>query len=1293
MTRARFWTALALCCALILPSMAAAQSVADQQRALNTLGYPVGAPDGVKGPATTRALEAFQADFGFGINGKPGPGQIEQLLRLARLMEEQVTPRRQRAVRNQPPHRHATPTYYPMTFANGAHYVLFHAGRRSSPNYSYDAGRFQLQNRAQWHRFTVALEQAKAANNKYAMALVVWASGRLGGVGELPMTRPEALDFIVRRALRDNANQNHINAALTTISDRGVIPIHCATAPEAPALVTLAQDALAIATDHPAREQLYEILAFCSDPETALGYRSSWTALAQNTDHETHAKALRAEGLAALEMGQTDLAKTQLAAMHAILSEHLPREYREDLSDHPIVGRGTIEAMLMAGLQKEAYDASALRVEYALKTDIGTVGEPKIMGELFYEEAKDNAALYLSAARVATIKDYGRYLSRGEDVWYAATLGASDLLLDGKEEQAIAAAERIAHRAANQNAPHVAAELSVIAADAAIRIGRFEAAERWIDAAISYAATAEDDRFGPRIDALLAQMDLTGAEAKTPGTVLGEEVIRFVNSRCNGNEEGARLGIFTPEINYYALQYRPGMLADLRATGAYDTLKSCGYADTTVQSISRLYCQLALLNVDDVDVLKNLNAGFDPDDQQVKSYFVSDCLDGAADIGRLDIFAPFAVQLAQQNETEIYQIALRQGSAREAIIAQFLSNHHPESKEGWYLDHLSLLGEITPSERAALLDGFRTQYTIINSGASARSFEYEAMNREAVNTGTLMLNLGLPDVAEAYFAFNETISPFDLPVTDPDTLALIQSDPRLLILNEAHARIAFARDDPAKGMAILAPIVDRVLAELSDVANIQRGRVEQVATAAVTTLLLWLDHAVETGADPGQIFQVQQALALAGSNASISAIDERLSSTNPDLLRRYQDTRRQLRSLQNVADEDRDADAILQASATLEEIEEELAALPVDQAAVRMGRLETAGAVQDRLKAGQEALFVGTQLPGGLLLSWVDGNGLQQRVLPVSATSMQQRIAAFRNGIYSSRRDDDRFDAVQSRALYDDLFGWVAGEQPRVLFLMLDDTLAAIPLAALQSPNAQWLGATTDLRRLPAVGWLMDDSPARATGTQPFFGIGAPTFAADFLTPLPETEAEVFFLAAALGADPTQTVLTGDTANQSAIWARNDSGALADAAVVSFATHGLLGRVGNAGPSEPALALSPDPEQTHDAYLTAREVYELRLNARLVILSACDTGSTRAGSALSELAAGFSYAGAHALMVSHWAVDSSATVEIMKNVAIALRQDPDARPETVLRQTIAQLSTEGSGFDHPRFWAAFFIVG
>jgi CHAT domain-containing protein len=144
-------------------------------------------------------------------------------------------------------------------------------------------------------------------------------------------------------------------------------------------------------------------------------------------------------------------------------------------------------------------------------------------------------------------------------------------------------------------------------------------------------------------------------------------------------------------------------------------------------------------------------------------------------------------------------------------------------------------------------------------------------------------------------------------------------------------------------------------------------------------------------------------------------------------------------------------------------------------------------------------------------------------------------------------------------------------------------------------------------------------------------------------SPLPETTDELCTVARELGAPETDLHL-GAKATEAAVMALSATGALARYRIVHFATHGLLaGETEDFAQSlaEPALLLTPPDVATEgdDGLLTASEVTKLKLDADWVVLSACNTGAggeNGVTEALSGLARAFFYAGARALLVSHW---------------------------------------------------------
>jgi CHAT domain-containing protein len=197
--------------------------------------------------------------------------------------------------------------------------------------------------------------------------------------------------------------------------------------------------------------------------------------------------------------------------------------------------------------------------------------------------------------------------------------------------------------------------------------------------------------------------------------------------------------------------------------------------------------------------------------------------------------------------------------------------------------------------------------------------------------------------------------------------------------------------------------------------------------------------------------------------------------------------------------------------------------------------------------------------------------------------------------------------------------------------------------------------------------------------------------------PLPETADELCDVARDLGVDPATNLHLGAKATETEIKQLSADGKLAKYKIVHFATHGAL--AGELSPgSEPGLILTPPAKasETDDGYLTASEIAALKLDADWVILSACNTaaGGAEGAEALSGLARAFFYAGARSLLVSHWAVNSDATVELITKAVAELKSNPKIGRAEALRRSMLTMITNGKNYEaHPAFWAPFVLVG
>jgi CHAT domain-containing protein/Tfp pilus assembly protein PilF len=195
--------------------------------------------------------------------------------------------------------------------------------------------------------------------------------------------------------------------------------------------------------------------------------------------------------------------------------------------------------------------------------------------------------------------------------------------------------------------------------------------------------------------------------------------------------------------------------------------------------------------------------------------------------------------------------------------------------------------------------------------------------------------------------------------------------------------------------------------------------------------------------------------------------------------------------------------------------------------------------------------------------------------------------------------------------------------------------------------------------------------------------------------PLPETAPELCLVANSFTPVKGEVYL-GNEATEAKLKSLSESGRLEQYRILHFATHGALsGQV--QGSVEPGLILTPPAAATpvDDGYISSSEISGLKLNADWVVLSACNTagGDASNSEAFSGLARAFFYAGARALLVSHWPVRSDAAVAITTGAIDAMTSHPDIGRAEGLRRSLSALIARGGENAHPTVWAPFVLVG
>ena len=392
----------------------------------------------------------------------------------------------------------------------------------------------------------------------------------------------------------------------------------------------------------------------------------------------------------------------------------------------------------------------------------------------------------------------------------------------------------------------------------------------------------------------------------------------------------------------------------------------------------------------------------------------------------------------------------------------------------------------------------------------------------------------------------------------------------------------------------------------------------------------------------------------------------------------------------------------------------------------------TLAQTQRRLRPGEGLLLI---LPVGddVHVFAVSRSRVAWNRIAGGAADLEQRIRALRCGIDEDacassagpRLAEGRlspFDLAAAHSLYRDLVAPVEGALAGTdrVFITASGPFGALPFSLLATTAPQsgpgalaaaaWLEDRYALTTLPSVASLRaaPTSRARSAPRRAFLGFGAPVLiTADAnratFSPLPGAAAELRNMARALGAS-ADSVRLGARATEASI---KSSPGLSRAGVIAFATHGLLSRE-MPGQDEPGLLLTAPARSRgdDDGVLTASEAAALDLSADWVILSACNTagssGSPGADS-LSGLARAFLYAGARALLVTHWRVFDASTAALTVQTLAIQSANPRMSKAQALQRAMRVIRTgqrpDGSplpgwspDWAHPAHWAPFVLI-
>ncbi len=331
---------------------------------------------------------------------------------------------------------------------------------------------------------------------------------------------------------------------------------------------------------------------------------------------------------------------------------------------------------------------------------------------------------------------------------------------------------------------------------------------------------------------------------------------------------------------------------------------------------------------------------------------------------------------------------------------------------------------------------------------------------------------------------------------------------------------------------------------------------------------------------------------------------------------------------------------------------------------------------------------------------------------------LEEWIEGLRYGIYGHYAADKAIqtDSLKADAkrhylefapkLYQKLVAPVAQHLPEKVILVPDGPLGYVPFDALLESLPQY---EDDFKSYPyllkkyqfsytysaTLLREMNNKKHRQAPPKPFLGF-APFFTGDQLAfeqeygdvlrkgfaPLPYTREEVGLARKKMGGD----VVVGQSATEEQFLE-----IASQYSIIHLATHGVAdNRVGDYA----YLVFGDHPDSFGYELLYIKDLYNLSLNADLVVLSACETGigKLQRGEGIISLARAFAYAGAKSMVTSLWSVSNKSTSELMALFydELALGKEKDAALREARLRYIKNASVKNS---HPFFWAAFVPIG
>jgi CHAT domain-containing protein len=192
----------------------------------------------------------------------------------------------------------------------------------------------------------------------------------------------------------------------------------------------------------------------------------------------------------------------------------------------------------------------------------------------------------------------------------------------------------------------------------------------------------------------------------------------------------------------------------------------------------------------------------------------------------------------------------------------------------------------------------------------------------------------------------------------------------------------------------------------------------------------------------------------------------------------------------------------------------------------------------------------------------------------------------------------------------------------------------------------------------------------------------------EYINPLPGTEQETQNIFNLYNQKNKKAqLLLYDKANENYL----KSGNLNQFKIIHFATHGFAN---SEKPELSGIILNQDTTGGEDGILYSGELYNLKMNADLVVLSACETGlgKIRKGEGIIGLTRALLYAGAKNIVVSLWQVSDKSTSDLMIDFYKNITENEKQNHSKSLQQAKLKMINE-SNYAHPFYWSPFILIG